>query len=673
MGNKIVFVILALIIAVLAFSLWLMARHKEYLPTLVGAGQPVLSDDNHEILKKVSMAQLIEGLTRLERTPSVLFSRDQAERLVPVMPMLRQVLVEGGDDANATSSHLTPLTRDYVEHLLSNQQAKFIAELCQKGELELSSDAVTVRLPNLDKALHRRIGMYDDSLNSGQSPVRESLNQINLLNLMLGMLMLEQLPDYKVTPDQAKIMVSLLPVLKKVCSRDLSTIGSAYEPVVEAQIRSLLTDEQKLKVLELVQANVVGKLDYNEEALFKQIEEFLQARVNGGDLLTYANFLMAPQRKSLEGPAVIRGGSSDEVLALPLLMRGIMFQLEMNSKLRLDSEQVDSLELIAPAIQQCLNNVVKGVKDLRMPELQGRVASMLRDEQIDYIEAHKLDPMSQLDHPNFDGDPISKELERFLVARHFQIKYSPKFKSKKLSDSAYLDELSEENALVNKGSGVVGLTADAAATAKKSGAAASETVGGLGVVDAAAMEHELDLAKDDDSESNVHKDAVPGVKPAPTRNYSAPIPNKQTVKRHKNVAPPVGKRIKKTHKDDMPLEAVVRGMLISLEQRPQLRLDRGQLAVLARNLKAIQAALNAVENNPSSRNSQIQGITRALMNMLTDAQVKYIMANDGKSRIGLYPAPDGQSAWARELQRFVEAKSHGKPYQPLVNDVEDHK
>ena len=319
LGVRLIVSALCLTIVVLLFTIWLMGRQRGILPAMAGAPLEVPCQQSQE-LERLSFPQLVEALTRLEHDPAVLFTRSQAERLVPVMPLLRQTLCEEAE--RDTASYLAPQARAYVERTLTAEQVEYILRLAEQGQLSSKNKVVLERLPGLDKALHQRIGMYDELSNSSNSPVRKSLNKVNLVNLMLGILMLEQVPDYKITAEQAKVMVSLIPILKKMCVRDLARVRSAYEPVVEAQMRSLLTDEQKLKVLELVQANVVGKLDVNEESLFKKLEEFLVARAEGGNVVVYSNFLLAPVDKSREGPAVIRGGYS---LDLTVLMRGILY------------------------------------------------------------------------------------------------------------------------------------------------------------------------------------------------------------------------------------------------------------------------------------------------------------------------------------------------------------
>ncbi len=705
-GTRLVIILLASVVVTQLFLMLLIARQpSELLPTLASAGVPKVDAKVKQKLGKLTFTQLIEGLTRLERYPEVIFDRSQAERLVPVMPLVRQVLVEGVGDKDAkTASHLAPMVRDYVENTLKDVQAERLVHIYAQGQLSATPQVVLERLPGLDKSLRQRIGMYDELSASSMSPVRSSLNQVNLLNLMLGMLMLEQVPDYKITPEQAKVMVPLLPALKQVCSRDVGAIGSAYEPVVEAQMRAVLTDDQKLKVLELVQANVIGKLDVNEESLFKKVEEFLLARVDGGGLVSYSNFLLAPREKSREGPAVIRSAGEME---LQVLIRGIMFQLEKDKNLRLDKEQEEALNLIAPAIQQCLNNVIKGIKDLRIPELQGRVASILRDDQIQYIADHKLESMPELLPSKTGSDPLANELERFLMARYFSIEYK----------IATVD-----NSMLAAGGGerLASAMSKGGATGTGAGSAANQSAGGgtgdLGKVSTGgsgqdsgsyAPEHydpvpATDVKKEptpsSDSETSVHHDAVPGVKPVPTRNYTAPVPNnkpvpkrnytapvpnnkpvpkrnytapvpkqKQTIAKHKNIAPKPGKRvIKKTLIMDMPLEALVRGILITLERQPSLRVSKSQLARIAARLPEYKAALNVIDQNPGDRSAEVQMLSRELTSCLSPAQLKCIMQNDGKSRIGLYPA-DGESAWARELQRFVEAKSTGQQYKPLLN------
>lgn len=584
LGVKLVILTLCVVIAVLLFVLWLVVRQRELLPALAGAPLTVACQQSQQ-LDQLTFPQLIEGLTRFEHDPAVLFTRPQAERLVPVMPLLRQVLSEENPQGG-TASYLAPRARLYVERTLNAAQVEYVLKLAAHGQLSSKNEVVVDRLPGLDKALHQRIGLYDDLSNSSNSPVRKSLNKVNLVNLMLGMLMLEQVPEQKITAEQAKVMVSLLPILKKMCVRNLAKVRSAYEPVVEAQIRSLLTDAQKLKVLELVQANVVGKLDVNEESLFKKVQEFVVARAEGDDIVVYSNFLLAPVDKSLEGPAVIRGR---DYLELAVLMRGILYQLEKNPKLRLNEEQISALELIAPAIQQVLNNVLKGVKDMRMPELQGRVTSILNNDQLKYIAEHKLDSKVRFNPSKDNIDPLSKELERFFTWRHLNIAFTP------------MDSGQNSSKVLAK-----------------------------------------EVAKRQQEVAPRQQEVAPN---EPAANSTA---NNEKL------------RIKV-----MPFDALVRGILVTLERQPSLSVNRGQLAYIAQHYSEYRRALNVLEKDPDASSPAINSLKRGLVAVLTPEQVQYIMKNDAKSRLGLYPA-EGESAWSRELKRFIEARSAGKRYEPLV-------
>ena len=223
-------------------------------------------------------------------------------------------------------------------------------------------------------------------------------------------------------------------------------------------------------------------------------------------------------------------------------------------------------------------------------------------------------------------DPLSRELERFLTCRHLKIAYNPKFR-REAKQYSY-------NALGAKG--------------QQRGAAGK------------------DAPSEGSSES--YREPLPLDKPLPTRNYKAPTPQRRPVVKQHNYKAPVPKQ-RPAINFDIPLDAMIRGVLISLENSPNLGVTRSQLSRIAQRLPEYKKALNSLDQNPSLRNATILGLTKELMSVLTQEQLAYIAENDGKTRIGLMPSTK-ESAWARELQNYVEAKSAGRQYRPTYNIVD---
>ena len=120
-----------------------------------------------------------------------------------------------------------------------------------------------------------------------------------------------------------------------------------------------------------------------------------------------------------------------------------MIHREPRQDLRLDEDQVAKLALLAPGIQEVMNNLFKGIKDDRQPEIQIRVARILRVDQIEHILKHKAVPDLALDYTPGE-DPVVVEFARFIQARppkalHFQIRDGSRAVSTPLRDASLQD------------------------------------------------------------------------------------------------------------------------------------------------------------------------------------------------------------------------------------------
>lgn len=638
--------IVFLVVCVLAefLLLWSVTRRVEPLPQMarLTTSEPAAAVD-----KPLSLLQCIAGLARLDGSPALLLDAKQAERLVPVVPLFRQALVEGitatssstattktagsvatdatnnagsstattknagsattdatktntlknnatksGDSAPTVGDFGTMLT-DYIVATLRPEQLNHLQLLASSGQLSNTTAQVVAQLPLLDKKLRQRAGMASERSDTVQSPVRRSLDKVRLRDLALGMLLLEQYPEYRLTIEQAARLVPMQKMLLEVFSREPGTVGKTSVPVVEAQVRSVLTDAQLSKLLELSQSNFVNYIDVNEEELGRQFCTMLAARENGGVFLFSLYAFMAPVEASREGPAVIPGKAE---LELVTAVRGIILHLEPNDKLRLDKTQVSELALIAPAVQQCLLNLLNGVRDLRLPELQGRVVRLLRPEQIDYILLHKNDPMVAFDYSPGE-EPIAKELGRFLDARAADAPYKPQVKLKSLASGQM---------------------------------------------------------------------ATGGQPETPPQQYVAPTAPAGD--------PGAGKekpQITKPNPVRLPLEAIVRGILFSLERNPDLALKTAQVQQLSVKMKECQAVLDRQEREQDTmeRSDSVVELTKQVYGILSQKQRNYISSTERASRVGLQPAT-GQSALSRELERFIKARTAGTSYTPLLSGAQ---
>jgi hypothetical protein len=390
--------------------LWGTGREVRLLPRLARTGALPAQGRIHDL----ALPELVDGLSRLEGAPELLLDQPQAARLVPVVPLFRQALTWGVEaQGEPAPDRFGPMLRDYLVRTLRVEQLAHLAALSQRGELASKPDAALEKLALLDKTMRRRAGVALDQSPSVQSPVRKSLDQMRIRDLVLGMLLIEQEPEVRLTAEQASMMLPMQPLFRDIFDLKTGVIGQNLLPVVDAQVRSILTESQQQRLLQVVQANRLNKIEVDEDEVIRQFIALLSARRAGEVYAFRLHSLTAPLEDAREGPAVIPGEAELELL---LAIRGIVMHLEPRKDLRLNEDQVAQLALLAPGIQEVLNNLFSGIKDERQPEIQIRVARILRADQIEHVLSHKADPVLSLEFTPGE-DPIAAEFGRFLQAR----------------------------------------------------------------------------------------------------------------------------------------------------------------------------------------------------------------------------------------------------------------
>jgi hypothetical protein len=521
---------------------------------------------------------LVEGLSRLDGRPELLLDRAQSERLLAVLPLFREALgTAASEKGEPTPEHFGAMARDYLLRTLTADQLEHLAGLAVRGELAATPAAALERLPGLDKTMRRRAGVADDRSPSVQSPVRRSLDRMRIRDLVLGMLLLEQDRDARLTAEQAALMLPMQALFRDIFDLKTGEIGEDLVPVVDAQVRSILTEKQQRQLLEVAQASRLSKIEVDEDEVIRQFCALLAAR-QAGDLFRFRLYsLTAPAEDAREGPAVIPAEAELELL---VAIRGIVLHLEPRKDLRLDQDQIAQLALLAPGIQECLMNLFNGVKDDRQPEIQVRVARILRPEQIRHVLLHKSDPVRSLEFTP-GVEPIAAEFGRFMKARTTGQPFVTKFESGRAQI----------------------------------------------------------------------------LKPGPA--FLKPSPAFRPVIRPKllDVTPPIHKYV--------PLEAVIRVILFSMDDDPDARLKRAQVERLQEHLSEIQEALNAIEKGSRPKNAV--ELTGKLEALLTDQQKAFLKEAEQDSPPGLQPG-QGESPLSRELGRYVEARLANRDYQPLLNE-----
>jgi hypothetical protein len=408
--HRVLIVLLVALVLSQGLLLWGTEREVQLLPRLARTG--VLPAQGQ--IQDLELPELLDGLSRLGGAPELMLDQTQAMRLVPVVPLFRQALTWGVETRGEPApDRFGPMLRDYLVRTLRVEQLAHLAFLAQKGELASKPDVALEKLALLDKTMRRRAGAALDRSPSVQSPVRKSLDQMRIRDLLLGMLLIEQEPEFRLTAEQTSMLLPMLSLFRDIFDLKAGVIGQNLLPVVDAQVRSILTESQQQRLLQMVQANRLNKIEVDEDEVIRQFSTLLSARQAGEVHAFHLHSLTAPLEEVREGPTVIPGGGELELL---LAIRGIVIHLESRQDLRLDEDQVAKLALLAPGIQEVMNNLFKGIKDDRQPEIQIRVARILRVDQIEHILKHKAVPYRALDYTPGE-DPVVVEFARFIQAR----------------------------------------------------------------------------------------------------------------------------------------------------------------------------------------------------------------------------------------------------------------
>lgn len=408
--HRVLIVVLVALVLGQGLLLWGTEREVQLLPRLARTGELPAQGQ----IQDLGLPELLDGLSCLGGAPELMLDQTQAKRLVPVVPLFRQALTWGVETRGEPApDRFGPMLRDYLVRTLRVEQLAHLAVLAQKGELASKPDVALEKLALLDKTMRRRAGAALDRSPSVQSPVRKSLDQMRIRDLVLGILLLEQEPEFRLTAEQAEMLLPMLSLFQDIFELQTGMIGQNILPVVDAQVRSILTESQQQRLLQVVQANRLNKIEVDEDEVIRQFSTLLSARQAGKVHAFRLHSLTAPLEEAREGPAVISGGGELELL---LAIRGIVIHLEPRQDLRLDEDQVAKLALLAPGIQEVMNNLFKGIKDDRQPEIQIRVARILRVDQIEHILKHKAVPDLALDYTPGE-DPVVVEFARFIQAR----------------------------------------------------------------------------------------------------------------------------------------------------------------------------------------------------------------------------------------------------------------
>jgi len=421
LGYRMVIAALLALVVGQGFLLWGTTREVRLLPQLARTG--ALSTPGPVL--ELGLPELMDGLSRLEGAPELLLDQAQAARLLPVLPLCRQALTWGVEvQGEPAPERFGPMLRDYLVRTLRPEQRSHLARLSARGELASAPDAALARLVSLDKDLRRRAGVALERFPSVQSPVRTSLERLRIRDLVLGMLLLEQDPQVRLTAEQASMMLPMEPLFRDIFELKTGAIGQNLLPVVDAQVRSILTEAQQHRLLQVLSANRLSRIEVDEEDVLRQFIALLGARRQGAAYTFRLRSLTTPPKAAREGPTVI---PAEAELELQVAILGIVLHLEPRKDLRLSQEQVTQLTLLAPGIQEVLKNLSLGVKDDRQPEIQVRVARILTPEQVRHILRLRSEPVRWLE-PSGGQHPLAADFERFIKSRGAGIPFVSSFR-----------------------------------------------------------------------------------------------------------------------------------------------------------------------------------------------------------------------------------------------------
>lgn len=600
----------ALLALVLGQALLLRAGEAPLLVTLARGGEKQVPPSTPVTL---TLAQTVEGLTRLDSAPEILLDREQARRLVPVMPLVRDALNTAEPTTGApTVEHFGAMLLAYLQRTLTPDQFAHVQALAARGELTSKPAEILDRLPALDKALRQRAGL---SLTEGVA-VRRSLEHLRVRDLLLGLLLLEEQPDVRLTKQQAELLLPMRGMIQESMNLQPGEIGKVTLPLLEAQVRAVLTDGQQRALVRLTDSKGIGSVEVNMDQLLEQFGTLLVARRTSGrfrfDLVSILE--RQPMDAPREGPAVIPQRAD---LELPVVVRGILLQLEKHPTLRLTDEQVDELALMAPRVQQCLTNLMNRVMDEGIPEVEGRVARLLTPEQLRYLREHQHDEVPMLAFTEGE-EPVAKELGRFLEARSRGVAYEPRIDTRRAPSQPPATPAAPAS-----------VPPPPRTVASAQGGVVTPTPGS--------------------GPPSAFTPPAPGVRPSP-------VPKEQL-----ESAATSGTR---PSPEGPPLEAVVRGILFSLEKDRDLRLQASQVERLRSLSPSLRAQLDEIQ--AGKRSEAAKAVQRQLEAMLTKEQLAAVYEAADEPPLPLH-ASTGESPLSREVRRFVEARSANRDYTPLKN------
>ena len=259
--------------------------------------------------------------------------------------------------------------------------------------------------------------------------MRERFGRLRMLHWLVGVILLETDPEYAINEKQAVLLKAMEQPLKATLAVDFGKVRSAYFPVLEYQVRSVLTEKQQQRLLELLWQYSVMSLKLDSYGVLRSFHAMLACKTSlAGFDLNIEDLLRTPGEEDRElsvatalpntaSAAYTKSGSGEGSSAMDIQLRqdicGIIYILEANPKLKLSEDKIRRLSGLQSEINTCLDSVRRRVVYEKYPQIQAEVINLLNQEQIQAIAADLADPEQSLTE-QYGEEVAMQELDKFL-------------------------------------------------------------------------------------------------------------------------------------------------------------------------------------------------------------------------------------------------------------------
>lgn len=442
--------LLAVSLAAVTFVLWIfISRSHSPLATISALpGGEKLSSRKNVQKCHLTLLELLEGMYSLSGDPQLLFESEQAVKITAVLPLARQFVEEGQagkleqtEDGGfvAKSDNMAEYLKNYLWSLLRPCQQDEIYSLYEKKRLMASAREAMRFLPEFYTMLCQDGGLRDDFSDYGLSPMRERFGRLRMLHWLAGVILLETDPQYAIDEKQAVLLKAMEEPLKATLALDFGKVRSAYFPVLESQVRSVLTEKQQQRLLELLWQYSVLSLKLDSHGVLHSFHAMLACKTSlAGFNLNIEDLLRTPNEEdgelsvatALPNTASVdyskdengEGGGIAANIQLRQVICGIIYILERDPNLRLSEDKVNRLLGLQNEINVCLESVRRRVVYEKYPQVQAEVINLLNQKQIQAIAADLADSEQSLTE-QYGEDVAIKDLDKFLRQRESENSY----------------------------------------------------------------------------------------------------------------------------------------------------------------------------------------------------------------------------------------------------------